>query len=161
MGQEEVNRIKQEFTSLHLHPRYIEHKSALTSEEVAKIRGSQLKQGIKSMLFTDGKEDFVIANVPADKRVDQKKVADQMNWSPKQIRLCTPEEVMEKTGCEIGAVPPFGHKTQIPLLVDKGVYDNKENEFNIGLRTQSVNIPSKEIKIVFKKLKAIEGNFEK
>ena len=73
----------------------------------------------------------------------------------------TKEEVLEKTGCETGAVPPFGHKTVIPILVDKHIYDNVESDFNMGLRTHSVKISTEEIKVVFKKIKAIEGNFVK
>ncbi|MBS3072096.1 YbaK/EbsC family protein [Candidatus Pacearchaeota archaeon] len=71
------------------------------------------------------------------------------------------EEVMEKTGCQIGAVPPFGHKDSIPILVDKGVYNNKESAFNIGLRTNSVKIPTQEMSVVFKDINAIEGDFVK
>ena len=68
---------------------------------------------------------------------------------------------MQQTGCEIGAVPPFGHKEQIQILVDLGVYDNQNSAFNIGLRTHSIKIPTVEMKIVFEKVKALEGNFSK
>ena len=75
--------------------------------------------------------------------------------------MATQEEVLEKTGCELGAVPPFGHKTKVLLLVDKKVYDNKESAFNIGLRTNSVKILTEEMKILFSKVGAIEGEFTK
>ena len=84
-----------------------------------------------------------------------------MNWPKGNIRLATPEEVLEKTGCEIGAVPPFGHKTKIPILVDTQIYQNKDSAFNIGLRTHSVKILSEEMKIIFTKLNVIEGDFVK
>ena len=82
-----------------------------------------------------------------------------MNWSKSKIRMATQEEIMEKTGCEIGAVPPFGHKTIIPILLDKEIYNNKESAFNIGLRTNSVKIPTQEMQVVFEDVKAIEGSF--
>ena len=84
-----------------------------------------------------------------------------MNWSKGATRMATQEEVMEKTGCETGAVPPFGHKNAIPILVDKGVYENQENAFNIGLRTKSVKIKTAEMKVLFGKEKVLEGNFVK
>lgn len=161
MGIDEVNRIKNEFSILNLHPIYLEHEAVITSEDAAKIRGFELKQGIKAILFTDKKENYVLVDVPADKKVDQKKVATIMNWPKGNTRMATTEEVLEKTGCEIGAVPPFGHKTKIPTLVDIRIYENKDSVFNIGLRTHSVKIPSKEMKIVFHKLNAIENEFVK
>ncbi|HLD79135.1 MAG TPA: YbaK/EbsC family protein [Candidatus Nanoarchaeia archaeon] len=182
MGIEEVNRIKNFFEQSHLHPIYREHAAVVTSEEAAKTRGDQLKEGIKALLFTNGEDQWVIVDVPADKKVDQKKVAEVLGWSKGKIRMATAGEVMQKTGCEIGAVPPFGHKEcerkshscaeiksplyfmhkeQIQIVVDTGVYENEKSAFNIGLRTHSVKIPTAEMKIVFQEINAIEGNFTK
>jgi len=161
MSLEEVNRIKKIFEQLQLHQTYREHAAVITSEEAAKTRGDQLKEGIKALLFTNGEDQWVIVDVPADQKVDQKKVAAQLGWSKGKIRMATAEEVMRKTGCEIGAVPPFGHKDQIPIIVDQGVYENQKSAFNIGLRTHSVKIPTAEMRIVFQKIGAIEGDFTK
>lgn len=161
MGIEEVNRIRNTFEQLKLHPTYREHEAVITSEEAAKTRGDQLKEGIKALLFTDGDHQWVIVDVPADKKVDQKKVAETLGWPKGKVRMATPEEVMEKTGCEIGAVPPFGHKEKIQILVDRGVYENQKSAFNIGLQTHSVKISTVEMKIVFQAMNAIEGNFIK
>ncbi len=160
MTIEEVNRIKKFFEKLNLHPTYREHEAVITSEEAARTRGDQLKQGIKALLFTNETE-WVIVDVPADKKVDQKKVAEVLGWSKGKIRMATAEEVLQKTGCEIGAVPPFEHKDKIQLLVDREVYENEKSAFNIGLRTHSVKISTAEMKIVFNKLGAIEGDFTK
>lgn len=160
MGIEEVERIKQKFATLKLNPVYREHAPAITSEEASKTRGDSLKQGIKALLFINEKE-FIIVNLPADKKVDVKKVSEAMGWSKSAMRMATPEEVREKTGCDIGAVPPFGHKNSLPLLVDVGVYDNEESAFNVGLRTHSVRIQTKEMKLVFAHEKAREGIFAK
>ena len=161
MSLDEVNRIKKIFEQLQLHQTYREHAAVITSEEAAKTRGDQLKEGIKALLFTNGEDQWVIVDVPADQKVDQKKVAAQLGWSKGKIRMATAEEVMRKTGCEIGAVPPFGHKDQIPIIVDQGVYENQKSAFNIGLRTHSVKIPTAEMRIVFQKIGAIEGDFTK
>lgn len=161
MSRNELEKIKLEFTKLSLHPAYLEHEAVITSEDAAATRGFDLKQGIKALLFTNGKNEWVIVDVPADRKVDQKKVAQNRGWSNKGIRMATPEEVIEITSCEIGSVPPFGHKTTIPILVDSGVYDNIESTFNIGLRTDSVRIPTIEMKKVFESVSAIEGEFVK
>ena len=160
MGKEEIERIKKEFSSLNLHPTYLKHEEVIKNEDAAKTRGFELKQGIKAILFTN-EYDWAIANISADKKVDEKKVATILGWSKSKIRMAKPEEVFEKTGCEIGAVPPLGHKEKIKILVDKGIYNNEVSTFNIGLRTDSVKIPTEEMKIVFKKFEATEGEFNK
>ena len=139
MSLAEVDRIKAFFAFLDIHPTYLEHQPVITSADAAQTRGFQLKQGIKALLFTNG-TDWIIVDLPADKKVDQKKVAEVLSWSKGKIRMATQEEVLEKTGCEIGAVPPFGHEQVIPLLVDESIYENQESAFNIGLRTHSVKI---------------------
>ena len=161
MGQEEVNRIKAFFSELDINPVYLEHEAVITSEDAAKTRGFELRQGIKAILFTNDNNEWVVADIPADRKVDAKKVAEQLGWSKSKIRMASPDEVMQKTGCELGAVPPFGHKETMPILVDTGVYDNQENAFNIGLRTHSVKIKTESMKSVFEKLHAKEGIFSK
>jgi len=159
MSLNELQKIKTIFSSLNLHPTYLEHEPVITSEDAAKTRGFALKQGIKALIFTDGKGSWVVVNIPADQKVDQKKVATARGWSKGSTRMATPAEVLEITGCEIGSVPPFGHKTSVPILVDSSVYDNTESAFNIGLRTNSVQIPTVEMKAVFKEVGAVEGQF--
>ena len=163
MGKDEVQRIKKRFELMNVVPEYLEHEAVITSEDAAKTRGFELKQGIKAILFTNSNNDWVVVNIPADKKCDIKKVAEKLGWSKSKIRMATQEEVLEKTGCEIGAVPPFDHKENIRLLVDKGIYDNESgySAFNIGLRTKSVKIKTELMKDVFKKFSAIDGDFSK
>lgn len=158
MSQTELNLIKQTFQALALHPTYLEHKPVITSEDAAKTRGFKLKQGIKAILLTNG-TDYVIVNIPADQKVSIKSVASTLSWSKGKARMATPGEVVDKTGCEIGAVPPFSHKQRIHLFIDQKIYDNDTCAFNIGLRTHSVMIKTAEIKILFHKLGATEGLF--
>jgi Ala-tRNA(Pro) deacylase len=161
MSLNELEGIKKEFIRLGLHPTYLEHAPVITSEDAERVSGFELKQGIKAILFTDGKGNWVIADIPGDKKVDQKKVAATLNWTKRDIRMATIEEVLEITGCEVGSVPPFGHKTKVPILVDTAVCENSESAFNIGLRTHTVLIPTEEMKIVFREAGATEGDFVK
>jgi prolyl-tRNA editing enzyme YbaK/EbsC (Cys-tRNA(Pro) deacylase) len=161
MSINEMEKIKIEFLRLGLNPEYLEHEPVITSEDAAKTRGFELRQGIKALLFTDGKNNWVIVDVPADRKVNQNKVAETMLWSKNSIRMATKEEVYEITGCEIGSVPPFGHKNVLHILVDTGVYENTDSAFNIGLRTNSVKIKTVEMKKMFQDLGAKEGHFVK
>lgn len=161
MGLEEVKRIKEIFTKLDISPEYLEHEPVITSEEAARVRGFELKQGIKAIVFTNGKNDFVVVDVPADKKVDQKIVATKIGWSKSSIRIATSEEVFEQTACEIGSVPPFGHKNPLKIFFDSRIFDNEHNAFNIGLRTHSVKVKTEDVRKVFEELNLIRGEFIK
>ena len=161
MGITEVNRIKNLFSRKKLDVQYLEHEEVITSEDAAKTRGFELRQGIKAIVLTNGKGDFAVADIPADKKVNIKKIAENCNWSKSSIRMATEDEVMEKTGCKIGAVPPFGHKESLKIFVDLSIYNNEINTFNIGLRTTSVKIKTLDVRKVFDELNSVEGNFVK
>ena len=51
MGKEEVERIKKIFEDLELNPEYLEHEEVVTSEEAARLRGFELKQGVKAIIL--------------------------------------------------------------------------------------------------------------
>ncbi len=159
MGIEEVARIKSIFKEHNVRAKYLEHAPVITSAQAAETRGFSMKEGIKAIVFTNG-TDFVVVDVPADCKVDTKKVALKLGWK-KDIRMATHEEVFEKTGCEVGAVPPFGHKERIQLLVGVGVYNNTESSFNIGLRTHSARVATADVKKILDKLALCVGDFTK
>ncbi len=72
---------------------------------------------IKSMLFIDNKGQPVLAIVPGDRRVSEKKLAQICQVQ--SIRRATPAEVKEITGFVVGAVPPVGHKQRLAVFIDK------------------------------------------
>lgn len=161
MSQNELDNIKDIFERMDLHPIYLEHEPVQTSEQATQVRGTLLNQGIKALVVTNGNDQWAVIAIPAHRRANTKAAANILGWGKKDIVMGSPEQVLEITGCEIGAVPPFGHKTSIQILVDKMVFDNQENAFNIGLRTNSVKISTEEIRKVFQSLNAIEGDFSK
>ena len=161
MGIEEVTKVKYLFSRKKFDIQYLEHEEVITSEDAAKTRGFELKQGIKAIVLTNGKGDFVVADIPADKKVDIKKIAENCGWSKSSIRMATEDEVMEKTGCKIGAVPPFGHKENLKIFVDLSIYNNEISTFNIGLRTTSIKIKTSDVRKIFDELNSVEGNFTK
>lgn len=160
MGLEEVNKVKIIFSDNDVKVDYLQHQEAITSQDAAAHRGFELKQGVKAILLTN-EIDWIIVNVPADKRVDMKTVVDFMKWSKNKTRMATEDEVMRKTGCQIGAVPPFGHKESIRILVDEGVLENEISTFNIGTRTESVKLKTLDLEEVFENLGVTFGKFVK
>ncbi len=133
----------------------LEHAAVKNSLEASVARGSPLKQSLKSMLvkFTrSGKDFFVMVNIPADKRLDLKKVKAVLQ--AQEAKLATVADVIEQTGCELGAVPPMGHKNKLAVLVDLKVFDEPLVEFNAGLQTKSIRLKSADFRAALKKMGA-------
>jgi Ala-tRNA(Pro) deacylase len=120
----------------------IHHEKTPTSEESAKARGEPLKIGAKALLMK-GKE-FIIAILPADKQLDSKKLRKLLG--SKKLRFSTPEEFEELTGLEKGALPPFGNLMQIPMIVDKSLFEEEFMAFNAGSLTDSIKIKTADYK---------------
>ncbi len=127
-----------------------EHESAVTSLESSTIRGSAIEEGVKCLLVkfnranNPEKEFFVIIEVRSDLKIDWKKAGEKL--LAKKIGLSTPQEVLEQTGCVIGAVAPFGHKNQLAIVADPKIFLNEYVEFNAGLTTKSIRMKSIDLK---------------
>ncbi len=114
-----------------------EHEPVYTSEDAAKVRGTKLEQGAKALvIFADDEPVMVV--LPANLKLDTK--AFKSAYEVKNLRMGTPNEVENLTGCQIGAVPPFGNIFKLPLYVDPHLGDNEEIAFNAGMHTKSVKM---------------------
>jgi len=114
-----------------------EHEPVFTSEEAARIRGVDLKTGVKALVFK-ADEEFILVLVPGDSRADMKKLREAAG--KKDMRLATREEVLEVTGCEIGSVHPFGNLMGLRTLMERKILHNDLVNFNVGLHTMSVRM---------------------
>ena len=135
----------------HIEYKRFEHAPVKTSEEAAKIRGVELRTGVKAMLLKSKGGDFIMVLLPADKKIDFRKIEQLKNT--KKLSFASPLEVLEETGCEIGGVSPFGHTKngkdhRIKTYMDKGVFESEYVNFNAGDRTISVTMTSKDLSIV-------------
>ena len=75
-----------------------------TAEAAARAIGCEPAQIVKSLVFDAGGR-YVVALVPGDRRADPKRVAAAAGAA--RARVATPEQVLEATGFEPGAVAPF------------------------------------------------------
>ena len=94
------------------HYRVVEHPTAGKSEEVAKIRGTELGQGAKAL----------VCKVKGTK-----------------ASLASPAEVDTLTDCVFGAIPPFSFHPDLLLIADPSLlsrYD--ELAFNAGTLERSI-----------------------
>jgi prolyl-tRNA editing enzyme YbaK/EbsC (Cys-tRNA(Pro) deacylase) len=123
-----------------------EHEAVYTSEDAARVRGADLRTGVKALVTKTSEGGLLLVLVRADKRADLEKIA--LLEGTRKLRLASPEEVLRTTGCEIGSVPPFGHVTKLKTYFDREILENEFVNFNAGLHTVSVRMKSGDLKSV-------------
>ncbi|UCF31596.1 MAG: YbaK/EbsC family protein [bacterium] len=89
-----------------------------TAEAAARELDVDVSRIIKSMVFTvDGAP--VLALLPGDTRADTKAIKKLLK--AKKVRLADPDKVLQWTGYPVGAVPPVGHASPLPVLLDLSI----------------------------------------
>ena len=114
-------RVQQALDGAGLRCRVVEHAaSARTSAEAATLLGCDVAQIAKSLVFrrggTEGGAVLVIAS--GANRVDEAKVAALLS---EPIGRADAAFVRQATGYAIGGIPPLGHATPMPVLVDRAL----------------------------------------
>lgn len=120
-----------------------EHEPVYTSEQAAKVRGVELKTGVKALVLKTEKGSLVMGLIAADKRIDLKRLAKIART--KKLRLASPQEVLKTTGCEVGSVHPFGNLHRLPTYLDSSILENNIVNFNAGLHTVSIQMKAKDL----------------
>ena len=119
-------RVQQALDGAGLRCRVVEHAaSARTSAEAAMLLGCDVAQIAKSLVFRRGGADggAVLVIASGANRVDEAKVAALL---AEPIGRADAAFVRQATGYAIGGIPPLGHATPMPVLVDR-----KLTEFDI------------------------------
>ena len=115
----------------------LRHVPVFTSREAAEIRGTPLASGAKA-LICKGDDRFVMFVMPADLRLASRAIRRSQGW--RKLRFASKEEVLEMTGLEPGAIPPFGSLFDLPTLCDRRLADNPSINFNAGDNSVSISM---------------------
>ena len=115
----------------------MEHAPVRTSEEAARVRGTPLEAGAKALVVR-AEERFVHCVLPADLRADN--AALRALVGTRKLRFATREELHRLTGCEPGAVPPFGNLFGLPVLLDEALCANERVVFSAGSHGRSITM---------------------
>ncbi len=156
MAEEQTEKIIEFLERNKVKYKLIVHKAIYTSEEGAKARGLELRNGVKSLIFKFGGDVFKLLLVRGDRKADIKKLREIFNV--KNIRLASPEEVLDISGCEIGSVHPFGMlmksgidgADELEIIMDESILENTDVDFSIGQHTHSMEMTARDFLKVIK-----------
>jgi Ala-tRNA(Pro) deacylase len=115
----------------------LRHEPVFTSEQAAAARGVPLASGAKALVLK-ASEQFVMAIVPADRKLENKKARESLGV--KSFRFADRAEVERLTGLQPGSIPPFGSLFQLPTVCDPALADNTSINFNAGDHSISVQM---------------------
>ncbi len=115
-----------------------------TVESAAVAVRARVEQIIKSILFlVDGKP--VLAIACGTSSIGRRPIADLFGVGKKRIKLASPEAVLEISGYEVGAMPPFGHQQPLTTLIDRRVLDLSEAYAGGGAENALLRLDPQEI----------------
>lgn len=114
------------------------HSPAFTSQEIAAaahISGRELAKTV--VVKIDGKLAMVV--IPANHQVNFAKLRDATG--AKAVDLASESEFKDKfSGCEVGAMPPFGPLYDIPVYLSSMLGQQDHIVFNAGSHSELVQL---------------------
>lgn len=118
--------------------RRVDHPAVRTSEEAARVRGTDLQIGGKSLVMKIGDSDrFGVFALRADQRSHGRSIRKALGVS--RLRFATAAELLRLTGLTPGCVPPFGRPIfDLELYVDEALARQQEIAFTAGSHTCSL-----------------------
>jgi Cys-tRNA(Pro) deacylase len=116
---------------LHIHQNQIR-----SLEQAARERGLEPEQIVRSLVFRCEGDEYIIVLMPGPKKVNWPKLRRHLGIS--RITTATPEQVLEVTGYELGAVSPFGLPSPIKILADRSILDQTTVSLGAGIRNAGV-----------------------
>lgn len=104
-----------------------------TVPAAAAVLGVDPEQIIKTLLFVlrpgptdvDIPQAVVVIGCGAH-RIDKKTLARHFGIATKRAKFATPDQVLDLLGYPAGGVPPFGHRTPLPVLLDQRILTLRE-----------------------------------
>ncbi len=125
-----------------------EHEPVYTNPAMAEALNVTEGETVKSLVLMTKEKEMVVLVLPGDKKVDWKKAAAGIGT--KKVSFAKPEAVLDKVGCEVGCVPPFGQMADLPIYMDPELSRKDDVYFNPGVHDKSFKIKARDLKKVAK-----------
>ena len=118
------------------------HEPVRTVEDVERLTGWPAGCAAKSIVLKVG-EGFRMVVLPGDRKLKSKRL--RKLFETKSIRFANADELMELTGLEPGAVPPFGRPIlDLPVYADAALLELEMMTITPGIRTMTIALPPAE-----------------
>ena len=129
------------FDSCQIKYQVLHHDAVVTCEDAARIRGTKPEQGAKALVVcADGQPRLLV--LPCSRKLDFKLYK---SWQQvRDLRMATPDEVLQLTTLVIGSIPPTGNVMNLPTFVDETLLTQDQISFNAGDHKISIIMNSKD-----------------
>lgn len=123
--------------------KHLVHEATPTSEDSARVRGTKMEEGVKSIILRGktSKKNYQV-NLASHLKLDMKAVAELVG---EKCEFEDPEVIKERFGLIIGGVPPFGHLLNLDTYYDEGLVEQDLAAFNCGMQTESIVMKAKDL----------------
>lgn len=123
--------------------KHMVHEPTPTSEDSARMRGTALNEGVKSLILRgkNSKKNYQV-NIPSHLKADMKAIGEAVG---EKCEFETPEVIKERFGLIVGGVPPFGSLLNLETFYDEGITEQNQVSFNCGLATESLVVNAKDL----------------
>jgi len=111
--------------------------------QAARERGLAPGQVVRSLLFRLEDGEFVLVLAAGPARVSWPRLRRHLGVS--RITTAAPSEVLEVTGCEPGAVSPYGLRRQIRLLADRTLQAHDTLSIGAGIRNAGIVLARRDL----------------
>jgi Ala-tRNA(Pro) deacylase len=145
VAEKEFLQIQDFLKSRNVNFEHIVHEHVHRSEDAAKIRGNKIEQAAKAIILKirhkKSKEyEFIQCVISGHRKIDLKKLKVLLNLD--NASLASPEEVLEKTNCTVGSVPPFGIIFGLRMFIENSVTEQEFIFFSAGTHNDSIKMRS-------------------
>lgn len=122
---------------------HLTHEPTPTSEDSARVRGTQLAEGVKSIILKgkNTKKNYQV-NIPSHLKLDMKAIAELVG---EKCEFEDASVIQERFGLAIGGIPPFGNLLNLDTYYDESIASNPRSAFNCGSQTESIIMQSKDL----------------
>jgi len=119
-------------------PRLYDYVEKGGTGESARQLGVDEHAVIKTLVFETNEKRPLIVLMLGDRQVSQKNLARHLGV--KSVEPASPERAAKFTGYQFGGTSPFGTRTQMPIYVEKTIFDLDKIYINGGKRGFLVEI---------------------
>ncbi len=145
--------IKKILVTLDISYQEINHEASTSCEHSKELREKQWLEwvGSKNIVF-HAKGKYYLVTTLGDKDIKARNFKSQ--FGTKDIRFATGEEITKEIWWTIGCIPPFWFTNEeIPLFVDKEIFDFKYFIFNPWNAQKSIQIETIKLRKIYENLK--------